>query len=205
MTMSRYEGEKLERLCRDTERLAKEDNKARMATLWADFQRQLAADYEWDQDDVWKAAAMDVQELVAKANREIMARSKARGILPEFAPCISWNWRGRGENAAKERRKELENVAKAELDAELKRANSHVSHEATKIRVELTSGLIQSDQAKAFLAAMPKAADLMPRLDLKKLEVTLRQRRISSGYGYEYAGEDAARKLAAEIDALDDE
>ena len=200
MTMTRYEGEKLDRLIRDMERVGKAENGARAAELFSDFQVQLAAKYSYDQDSVGTDAWKDAEEAAKKANREVIARCRERGIPPEFSPGLSVSWRSRGENAVKERRQELEKVAKAEIDAYLKRANSNVSHVAAKVRVDLTAGLIETDAAKKFLAGMPKAAELMPKLSLGKVEDALKQRRIGAGYGYEYAMDDAVKKYIASLD-----
>jgi hypothetical protein len=169
-TMTRYEGERLERLCRDRERIAKAAVDARAAEIWAHFQQQLCARYDFDQDQVWKASYQRAEMIVAQAQRDIAAESKKLGILPEFAPSLILGWRDSGQNACKERRRELEKLGRAELDARTKKAKGIISLAAAEVRVKLLDGLLESDQAKAFLESMPTAADLLPQINYKELE-----------------------------------
>lgn len=74
MAMLRREREDLERLSRDRERLAKAGVDARAAELKADFEQQLAAEYSWDQNEVWKVAYLRAEEVVRQANSDIVGR-----------------------------------------------------------------------------------------------------------------------------------
>lgn len=83
---------------------------------------------------------------------------------PEFC------WYGRGENGSKDRRTELRRVAYACIDALVKDAKTRIGVAASEVRVRLVSGSLESDEAKAFLASMPTAADMMPKFTLKEIQ-----------------------------------
>jgi hypothetical protein len=169
-TMQRREREDLEKMSRDRERLAKAAADARAAELKANFEEQMAAQYSWDQDPVWKEA----HALAAKATNEAEAAIKAQcaklGIPPEFAPGLSLGWHGRGENAIKERRSEMRKVAYTRIESMVKDAKTKIGLACCEYRVKLMSGSLQSEEAKAFLESMPTVADLMPKLSLPKIQ-----------------------------------
>ena len=67
MSMTRTERTELGRLIRQRERVMKTAAAQRAAELRADFERQLAAEYQFDDDEVWKAATIAVKEVVRDA------------------------------------------------------------------------------------------------------------------------------------------
>jgi hypothetical protein len=168
--MTRHERNDIERLIRDRERVARGANAARAAELKANFEQQMAAEYSYDQDEVWKEAHRLAAEAVSQAKRDIADRCQKLGIPPQFAPGLNLHWYDRGENAVASRRTELRRVAYTGIDAQLKEANSQAALGSSQLRVRLLSGSLQSDEAKAFLASMPSAEDLMPQFTLKEIE-----------------------------------
>jgi hypothetical protein len=170
MAMLRREREDLERLSRDRERLAKAAADQRAAELRADFQRQLAATYSFDQDSVWKEAMRVADEAVSHAQRVIADRCEELGIPASFAPGLNLYWHGRGENAIKDRRAELTKVAYTRIEALAKDAKLKIGLAASEIRVQLLSGSLETDEAKLFLRAMPTPEEMMPKIELRELE-----------------------------------
>jgi hypothetical protein len=63
--MTRTERQDLLQICRQRERVAKSDAAAVAAKHQADFAAQLAADYSFDQDEVWKQAHAAAREATA--------------------------------------------------------------------------------------------------------------------------------------------
>src|SRR5690349_13908217 len=105
--MTASERESLVKLCRQREKLAKLAADARAAEMRADFEKQLATIYSYDDHAVWRCAHDAAADAVSEAQRLIEGSLKQLGIPKEFAPQLELRWYGRGENAAKERRAEL--------------------------------------------------------------------------------------------------
>src|SRR6516162_648531 len=75
--MLKSERDALLKLCRQREKVAKSAVAARRK---ADFERQLAAVYAFDQSEVWKRAVTAAKEAWRKANEEIACEAVAMGI-----------------------------------------------------------------------------------------------------------------------------
>lgn len=176
MTMPQHELNRLERMSRDQERADKARADARAAELKADFEEQISATYSFDQDEVWKEANKLAEEAVRNASRVIADRCQQLGIPKDFAPGLNLSWYGHGQNAMKDRRDELRKAACARIDALAKSAKAQIGMAASQCRVRLLSGSLESDDAKAFLASMPRPDDLMPKLALEEMEHTRRKR-----------------------------
>jgi hypothetical protein len=168
--MLRRERDDLEKLCRDRERLSKAAADARAAEMKANFEEQIAAIYSFDQDAVWKTAHEQIAQVGREVQATVAARCKELGILPEFAPTISFDWYGRGQNAAKGRRDELRKVAYTRIDAKAKEAKTRITLVACDYRSRLVSGSLESDEAKAFLESMPTVADMMPQITVAQIQ-----------------------------------
>src|SRR5579864_7526395 len=109
--------------CWRREALAKNAVLVHAATLKANFEKQIAAKYSFDQDAVWKQAYALAEAATEKANKAIAAECRGLGIPAEFAPSIHTYWFERGENAVDKRRSELRKVAYTRIDAIAKDAS----------------------------------------------------------------------------------
>jgi hypothetical protein len=85
--------------------------------LLAEFEQQMASDYSYDEDEIWKQATLAAAAAVKVAQQAIAKRCAELGIPERFAPTVEFSWRGRGENAIKQRRAELGAVAKTRIEA----------------------------------------------------------------------------------------
>jgi hypothetical protein len=168
--MTKAERNSLAQLCRRRERLAKAGAISRAAILKSDFEKQIAAEYSYDDDAVWKQANERVEKVVQSARREIAERCKELGIPPQFAPGLSFDWYGRGQNAIASRRAEFCKVGFGRIDADMKKAHHQIEEASLRVQTSLLAGALQSDEAKAFLASMPEPDQLMPPLVLKEIE-----------------------------------
>lgn len=147
----------------------------RTAELLADFERQLASIYTFDNDATWKAAHAAAAEATVQAQAAITARCAELGIPKEFAPGVSMGWYGRGENASTSRRSELRTVAVTRLDALEKAARTQIERRSIQIQENIVRDGITSDAAKEFLSQLPAIASLMPPLDVKALADSIRK------------------------------
>lgn len=184
--LSRNETHDLGMIIRERSKVLKAHIEAEKATVLADFEKQIAAVYEFDQDDIWKAATLKALEVVKEAQETIAKRCEEMGIPKTFAPSLHASWQGRGENMLKERRAELRRVAKAEVDAMAARAVVKVERESLDLRTQVVAMGLLSPEAATFLNTLKPVEDVMHRLDFanveKKLAVEQSGRRQQLGY-----------------------
>src|SRR5215469_4996418 len=104
-TMTKADRESLQKVCRLRAKVAKADVIALAAQRKAEFEKQLATIYSFDDHAVWKQAMIRVNAAVEQARRDMMQSFDElhipRWAAPEIGrPC----WYGRGENAVASRR-----------------------------------------------------------------------------------------------------
>ena len=164
-------GERLElgKLLRLRGKVAKDDLKARGAEHLAVIEQQLSARYLAN-DPVWAELTAAAEAAVQQADAEIAKLCKERGIPAEFRPRLSLAWYGRGENAAKDRRAELRTLAKAEIDAGVKRASVEVDRSVADLQTKLINSAMRSEEARRFLDALPSIDALLPAPSLEAIE-----------------------------------
>lgn len=171
--LSRHETHDLGMIIKDRARVLKAHVEAEKATVLADFEKQLAAVYTFDQDEVWKAATEKAMVIVADAQVQIAKRCAELGIPKTFAPSIHASWSGRGENASRERRVELRRVAKAEVEAMAARAMVKVERESLDLRTQVVAMGLLSPEATTFLNTLKPVQEVMQRLDFASVEKKL--------------------------------
>jgi len=178
--LSRNETHDLSMIIKDRTKVLKAHAEEQAAACLADFERQLAAIYSWDQDEVWKKAAEEAQKVCHEVQNKIAKRCEELGIPRTFAPQIGIAWQGRGENASRERRTELRRVAKTSVDAMLKAAVTKIEHQSLDLRTQVVSMGLLSAEAKLFLESLAPVTEAMRSLDFhdieKKLEREQQQR-----------------------------
>ncbi|AMJ60927.1 hypothetical protein [Bosea sp. PAMC 26642] len=169
--MTRQERSDLSALIRKRERVLKAAAAERAAAMRAEFEKQCASIYSFDDDEVWKQAMAEVDKVVADAHAIIAARCAELGIPKEFAPGLSVGWYGRGQNAVKSRRAELREVAKSRIEAIQKEAATKIERTSLEAQSEVLVSGLESDAAKLFLSKMTPIDELMPAIGME--EVTL--------------------------------
>ena len=175
-------------LVKDRARVLKTHAEAQVAAHLAEFEKQMAAAYSWDDDAVWKEAAERCQEAVKAARDIIEARCKELGIPQAFAPQIDMSWHGRGENLLASRRAELRRVAKTEIEARRQAAVTQIERHAVELRTQILSQAMVTDEARIFLDTLAPITDAMRALDFKEIAKKLenengRMRQITHAYG----------------------
>lgn len=159
-TMTRREREQLAQLVRRREKLAKADADKVAAERLADFEQQMATIYAAE-DARWADLTKAANAAVTEANAGLEARCDELGIPEKFRPSLSLSWWNRGENASRERRAELRAVAKSRIDAMAKEAKVEIERQSVSVQTQLIAGGLESEEARAFLAAMPTAEALI--------------------------------------------
>jgi hypothetical protein len=171
--MTRGEIANLERLIRKREKVLRAAIEQRTAELKADFEAQMAVQYSFDADPVWKQAFTLAKEAAKAAQTQVGARCEELGIPREFAPSLECYWYGRGENAVKARRAELRQKADAEIEALKKSARTKIELWSLNAQTDLAAQTLTSDAAKTFLQNMPSTEDLMPKLEYQQVHALL--------------------------------
>jgi hypothetical protein len=167
--MSKAERDNLARLARQGGRLSKQHVKERQAALRADVEDQLAAEYRAD-EDIWTDITRQADAEVARADKKIAAICQAWGIPEEMRPRLSLSWHRRGSSASAERRAELRKLAHARIEQAGQSANVTIDTKVHAIETELVRDGLESSEAHAFLASLPSAEDLLPRVDIGELD-----------------------------------
>jgi hypothetical protein len=174
--LTKTEREDLLRLARMRERVAKSGLAQRSAQLLAEFEQQMASEYRYDQDTVWKAAADAAGREVKAAQAKIAERCRELGIPDRFAPGLHLSWYDRGENAVGKRRTELRFVAKSRIAEIEKTARSAIERASLEVQTEILRTALGSSAAVAFLDRMPSVEQLMPPLAIAAIEQMLEPR-----------------------------
>ena len=175
--MDKRERNDLAGLVRKRERLAKANVDQIGAERLADFEEQLASVYQPADDPVWLELHAAAAEVVDEARRQMAARCRDLGIPPSAAPNLELYWYGRGENAFADRRAELRKVAATRIAADGKRAKVEVERRSLEVQEQLLIGGLESDEAKAFVEAMPRPEQLVPQLTVAQVETEMRATR----------------------------
>jgi hypothetical protein len=168
-SMTKTERDELAKLARRREKLAKADVDHRAAILEADFEEQLAKQYD-PLDARWRELYDKVEQAIEELNATIADECEQAGIPAKLGPQAYAGWASRGENYSASRRAELRKVAKTRIVAKAKAAKNEIERRSLEVQTELVSGGLLSDDAKVFLDAMPTAETLMLTLDLVEIE-----------------------------------
>ncbi|WP_192246136.1 hypothetical protein [Mesorhizobium silamurunense] len=157
-------------IVKQRERVAKAAAAERSAHLLADFERQLDQEFSFNDNTVWKEATAIAEAAVAEAAAKIKAECQRLGIPPEFAPYMNLSWYSRGENASKERRAELRNVAARTIAAAEKTAKLAIEKQSVETQEKIMSSGISSAAARLFLESMPTVESLMPQITVPAMK-----------------------------------
>ena len=172
-TMTKGERADIQRLIRNTAKLAKAHAKERSAQLRAEFERQCATEYSFDDDDVWKMATEVATTAASEAQETVDHRCEELGIPKPFRPSIAIGWRGRGENAVNSRRTELRRVATTRIAALEAEAVTQIETRALETSTRLLANGLTTEAAQAFLESLPNVTELMPTLEVSEVQALL--------------------------------
>ena len=166
--MAKGERDELAKILKARARLANRVVEQQAAKLQADVEQQLSSRYKIG-EMAWADLTLAASKAVEQADAELAKRCRALGIPEEFRPSLTISWYGRGENADGKRRTELRTLAARRIEAMAAEARVAIEMAALDGLTHLTTGALASDEARAFLEAMPTVERLMPRLDVAAL------------------------------------
>jgi hypothetical protein len=168
--LTRTETHDLSMIIKDRTKVLKAHAEEQAAACMAEFEAKLAAEYSWDQDEVWKSATLEAQKVIEEAQKKVAEQCERLGIPKTFAPRLGMTWEGRGENSLSQRRAELRRVAKSGIEAMTKAAMTKIEKQSLDLRTQVVSmGLLSAD-AKIFLESLAPVEDAMRSLDFAEIE-----------------------------------
>lgn len=168
--ITKAEREELHRIVRQREKVMKSAAKQRSAELLADFEDQMNADYQPEDDPVWEEVTKAAEAEVEKAEKKIKARCRELGISDKFAPRLSVSWHHRGYyNTLEKQRTELRVVAKARIEAIERDALHLIDKQTLAAQTQLVAEGLTSDAAHAFITSLPSVESLMPSLSFREM------------------------------------
>ena len=106
--LSNAERERLLKVARLREKVAKTAAGERATAMIADFEQQLASCYRFDQDVTWKAAHDAADQIVEEARRKIGDRCAELGIPERFASDLGLRWGAPEANSLENRHRHHE-------------------------------------------------------------------------------------------------
>jgi hypothetical protein len=168
--LSRTETHDLSMIIKDRTKVLRAHAEEQAAACMADFEKQMATVYTFDQDEIWQKATQEAQRVVQASQATIAARCKELGIPAAFAPSIGASWQGRGENMLASRRTELRRVAKTSIDAMTKAAITKIEKQALDLRTQVVGMGLLSPDAKMFLESLAPVEESMRSLDFSEME-----------------------------------
>ena len=171
--LSRQETHDLSMIIKDRLKVLKAHAEEQAAVLMADFEQKLAAEYSYDQDEVWEQATKVAADVVKDAQEKIEARCVELGIPRALAPELKLSWNGRGQARTAERRAELRRVAKTQIDAMVKAAVTRIEKQSLDLRTQVVSMGLLSPDARLFLDSLAPVDEAMTSLDFGQIQQRL--------------------------------
>src|SRR5215472_12730158 len=171
--LTKAETLRLQTLIRQREKLLRSAAAQRSAELMADFERQLASEYSWDQDEIWHQAFDTAKRALAEAKAIIATRCEELGIPAQFAPRARHLLEcARPRRAFSQRRAELRAVTKTRIAAIEEDTCLKIELHSVELQTQLLKHALTSEAAMAFLDSLPAVDTLMPVLELARISQT---------------------------------
>jgi hypothetical protein len=140
--------------------VARREVEARGKKMLALAEEQLNARYKVE-DEAWKDVTAAAERAVAEGNEKIAAVCRERGVPESFRPEMHLLWSSRGENSVAQRRAELRKAAQAKVAALVSEAQVEVDREAARQKTMILQAGLSSEEARAFIAAIPTPEELL--------------------------------------------
>jgi hypothetical protein len=166
--MNKGEREDLARAVRLRAKAAKALIAQRKAEMEADVERQLSAIHKED-NELWADITRRAGDAVRDLDAKLGAVCREHGIREDFRPRLALDWYGRGVNASAQRRGELRKLAYKRIEALAAEALAASDSAAADLQIRLIAGGLESEEARAFLEALPTAEQLLPKLDVRTI------------------------------------
>jgi hypothetical protein len=163
------ERDELRRIVRGDFKALKEEITVRQAELEADIEKRIATRF-MAHESVLTTTSLKIREIVENANLAIAAAAaecqrECEGYDVRFLPLTVASVR-----LVREKRDELRRAMLADLEARVAQAKAKMGRQEIDLLKRLSVEALESGEAKAFLAEIPKVSELVPASRLAELE-----------------------------------
>lgn len=145
----------------------------REAEMLAEVENQISEKYA-TQDQGWQAVQHEVHEACMEANRRINDALYNAGYQVKGGSERMWVQTPRIDQPTKDRQ-QLRYHAQTKIRAQVKAALLKLDRDEADLLRNLAVGALESDEARAFLTAIPSVSELVPTTRLMELEASLRE------------------------------
>ncbi|MGH9193676.1 MAG: hypothetical protein ACRDZ0_14540 [Acidimicrobiales bacterium] len=188
--MTRRDREDLSRAARLRAKVARAQVDQRKAEMLADFEEQLATEYDFH-DKRWAAAMAELRRAAEAANARV--DQMLADVPKRYRPSAYGGWVNRGENYFAQRRAELRKAAVTRLDEMGKRAIAAIEQRTSEVLIELIAGGLESGEAREYLATIPTPEELIPTLTVAELEPERRRALMAAARDGDYHARNGSR------------
>ncbi len=169
-TMTPGERRQLAAVLKQQMRILRADIEQRRSELVAEAEARLMERYR-DQDRAVSDANEAIRDVLTRAQGEINGivvnlRAAHDGVVVKRPPTVSCN----GIGHANEDRAQLHRALTAGIEAQVKSALLDLERKEADLLRQLALNSIESDEAREFLANIPKVAELVPAARLREIE-----------------------------------
>lgn len=167
--ITKGERDELRRIVRGDFKALKSEIGVRQAELIAEIEKRVAQRFVGHEETIQKATAK-VAEIIDQANGQMAevaleCQRDCEGYVVQFEhlypPRLMF---------VREKRDEMRRAMLADLDARVAHANARMQRQEIDLLKKLSSGALESEEAKAFLTEIPSVAELVPSSRLAELE-----------------------------------
>lgn len=134
----------------------------------AEVEAEISARYEHE-DQAWSVVQHKVHEAVMEANRQINDAMAEAGFQMKSGTERMWVTAPR-MSQPQEDKQQLRRLAHTRIAAQVRGAKLRLEREEADLLRTLAVGAIESDEARAFLAAIPTVGELVPAARLAEIE-----------------------------------
>lgn len=167
--ITKGEREELRRIVRGDFKALKAEIGVRQAELIAEIEKRVAQRFVGHEETLKKAHSR-IAAIVEQANAQIdeiaaECQRECEGYVVTLNPLDVPHIR-----LIRERRDEMRRAMLADLEARVAHANARMQRQEIDLLKKLSSGVLESDEAKDFLTEIPSVAELVPSSRLAELE-----------------------------------
>lgn len=144
----------------------------REAEMLAEIEDELTAKYA-ETDQGWSTVMHEVHEATMEANRRINDALYTAGYQVKGGSERMWVMTPTINQPTKDRQ-QLRHHATMKIRAQVKAALLRLDREEADLLRNLAVGALESDEAQAFLTAIPSVSELVPAARLQELEASLK-------------------------------
>ena len=167
--ISKGERDELRRIVRGDFKALRSEVDVREAELRAEIEKRVAQRFIGHEETIHKAREK-VQAIIDEANAKmgeaaLECQRDCEGYVVHLEPLFPPQLR-----FVREKRDEMRRAMLADLEARVAQAKARMQRQEVDLLKKLSSGALESDEAKAFLREIPTVAELVPESRLLELE-----------------------------------